>query len=39
VIVAGPNAVATSTAAASSKSGSAYVPEPVMIPIRMGPGS
>jgi hypothetical protein len=31
--------VSTSTVSAPSKSGSAYVPEPVMIPIRIGPGS
>jgi hypothetical protein len=31
--------VATSSGAPASKSGSAYVPDPVMIPIRIGCGS
>src|SRR3954465_9025690 len=34
-----PNGVATSWGAPASRSGSAYVPEPVMIPIRIGCGS
>ena len=34
-----PNGVATSRAAPASRRGSVYVPDPVMIPIRIGCGS
>src|SRR5262247_1010763 len=39
VTYAAPKGVSTSSRAPASSSGSAYVPEPVMIPIRIGGGS